>query len=310
MQGSPNGNLCRALWVGNVPGGSFKSFSRVLVVVSHCLQSLDWLPKFLDGVEIYNLTIFTKCDLPVTGMPSYTGIMRIPNVGRNDHTFAYAISHLNEWHKSLRSSDFVVFLKDDMSLSNIHQIAQWRSLKEMLRIASVSGFSCGMEPTAFENGSVSVYHSTPVLRDFSLSSYGMKKDLYTGLGEDVSFSSKFKNLGEWIDELSIPSYSTNLTPVCYGGVFTASVDSIWKIDESIWRNLSHSLSRGNSIEEGHFAERTWASLLSPPLSEVEILNIWSMSHDVLKWYGAYMGTLINLQPREKYTTHRNLHLKT
>ena len=297
MHGTPSSHLCRLLWVGNSPGGNFKSFPRVLIVVSHCLQGLEWLPKYLDGVDIYNLTIFTKCDKPVTGIPNNTIIKRIPNVGRNDHTFAYAISHLDESYSSLRSGDVVVFLKDDMSSSNIHQIAKWRSLKEMLRIASVTGFSCGMEPTDFENGSVSVFHSTPILRSFSLKIYGMKKDLYTGLGEEIAFQSRFNNLGEWSDDLTLPIYSTNLTPVCYGGVFTASIDSIRRVDESIWKDLTHSLSRGNSIEEGHFAERTWASLLSPPLTKNDIKNIWSMSHEVMRWYGAYMGTLIGLKSK-------------
>jgi hypothetical protein len=156
---------------------------------------------------MYNLTIFTKCERPVTGVANNTGVIRIPNVGRNDHTFAYAIAHLDEWHKSLRSSDVVVFLKDDMSTTNIHQIAKWRSLKEILQITSVTGFSCGMEPTMFENGSVSVFHSTPVLRSFSLNDYGKKSEVYKGFSGEVSFLSKFKNLGEWIDELSLPVYS-------------------------------------------------------------------------------------------------------
>ena len=299
MKETSSKDLCRALWVGNAPGGNFKSFSRVIVFVSHCLQGLEWLPTYLKGVDVYNLTIFTKCDKPVTGIPSGTNVIRIPNVGRNDQTFAYAISHLDDWHQTLHSNDVVVFLKDDMSSANIHQIAKWRSLKEMLRIASVNGFSCGMEPTVFENGSVSVFHSTPDLRSFSLKSYGMKKDLYAGLGEEGSFSSKFNNLGEWIDGLALPIYSTNLTPVCYGGVFTASIDRIQRIDQTLWSDLSKSLSRGNSIEEGHFAERTWASLLSPPLTLLETRNIWSMSNNVMKWYGAYMGTLLCLKSRDK-----------
>ena len=120
MQGSPRRNLCRSLWIGNSPGDNYKSIMRVLMIVSHCLQGLERLPKYLDGVDKYNLTIFTKYDIPVTGIPNNTTLIRIPNVGRNDHTFACAISHLNEWQTSLRSGDVVVFLKDDMSSSNIH----------------------------------------------------------------------------------------------------------------------------------------------------------------------------------------------
>ena len=55
-----------------------------------------------------------------------------------------------------------------------------------------------------------------------------------------------------MDDLTLPIYSKNLTPVCYGGVFTTSVDSIRRVDETTWRDLTNSLARGNSIEEGHF----------------------------------------------------------
>ena len=36
-----------------------------------------------------------------------------------------------------------------------------------------------------------------------------------------------------------------------------------------WRGIRSGLSRGNNIEEGHYAERLWAPLLTPPLEPNE-----------------------------------------
>ena len=41
---------------------------------------------------------------------------------------------------------------------------------------------------------------------------------------------------------------------------------IESVPKGLLRNLTLNLARGNNIEEGHFAERTWASLLMDELS--------------------------------------------
>jgi hypothetical protein len=45
----------------------------------------------------------------------------------------------------------------------------------------------------------------------------------------------------------------------------------------LWLALEKSLARGDNIEEGRFAERSWATLLSDPLtaSQVSVLRTYS-----------------------------------
>ena len=71
-----------------------------------------------------------------------------------------------------------------------------------------------------------------------------------------------------------------LWQTCYGGSFAARREGIVRWPLSFWRWLSSSLSRGDNILEGHFAERTWAKLLAPPLSLDQEMAILCASRGV------------------------------
>ena len=53
--------------------------------------------------------------------------------------------------------------------------------------------------------------------------------------------------------------------VCYGGSFATFGRNVQRIPLGDWSALSTALQRGDNIEEGHFVERLWAALLSPPV---------------------------------------------
>lgn len=59
--------------------------------------------------------------------------------------------------------------------------------------------------------------------------------------------------------------SSLFAPVCYCGNFATKATQIYQYsDNNIWKTIEDSLSIGDSIQEGHFAERAWAHLLSHP----------------------------------------------
>ena len=85
-----------------------------------------------------------------------------------------------------------------------------------------------------------------------------------------------------------------LLPVCYGGTFAARRHRIARIPRGFWRALEASLSRGDNIEEGHFAERLWAALFAGRLDASDTRRILCASHQV--WcsshgQSAYRGIL-------------------
>ena len=168
---------------GGDPNNYFED--GIHLVISHCAHNLHWLSEFTSGYtsSIRSITIVSKCGKEVVGAPTTTesttvNILRLPNVGRCDHTYAYYISNYvlpnykttpskNTNTNNNPTKELHVFLKDDRRDESIHIPGYWRSLDDMIRIAAsstgggggsggssaggsggaVSGFACGMELT-------------------------------------------------------------------------------------------------------------------------------------------------------------------
>jgi hypothetical protein len=187
--------------------------------------------------------------------------------------------------------EVVIFLKDDRSDNNIRQNGFWRTITDMLRITSKSGFACGMKPTLRDNHQLSSYHDVGTLMRFRLKRYASKNKGYNNIdAAPVPFASNYSNLGQWAAQLKLPLPKT-LTNVCYAGSFAATVSQMRKQDGSLWTKLEQSLSRGNNIEEGHYAERAWGSLLSNPILDYQANALRSYSNGIQQRNGGEHGTL-------------------
>jgi len=162
----------------------------------------------------------------------------------------------------------VFFLKDDISANNMHQSGKWNSFKSMLGLASsTNGFGCGILPSS-HRFALSAYHEYSTLLDFSIQKYSRNIKGYTTDG--VVFLSEYETLGSWVRMLGSLNPMKEIVQICYGGVFAASVSNIKKQNSSVWKNMEKSLSRGNNIQEGHYAERSWAPLLATPLQKYQL----------------------------------------
>jgi len=223
---------------------------RLFVVISHCDNSLAWLDHFLHGFETEEIVIVSKCGKTVDGMPEMAEVVRISNIGRCDHTYALWMAQMIEdGDDSFSDNDVVLFLKDT---AYDHMVGySQQELRDMLRTVSARGFACFQLP--YEHHSA--YHDTHTLRNF-----GMEKYVRVSRDRDVGFRSEFATIDDWAKAMGF-AFNQSLTPVCYQGNFATTVAQIHKRG-SIWANIESSLSRGDNIEEGHFAERSWAALLS------------------------------------------------
>ena len=252
------------LWTGDVPPkpkGKECPVGKISIVMSHCNYNLNWFSDFTKGFPINDIQIISKCGVTPQGAPSTNAtILEMPNVGRCDHTFAYALQHMNLTNKD--ESDIVVFIKDNLI---VHQRASHsRTFSEMIRIASQAGFACYQRSARL----LSFYHQTNILTNLSMSSYqGARNE-----NSNHEFSSNYRNMKHWLDDLNL-SLPLPVTPLCYGGIFAVRVSQIAAVSNDVWRVMADNLSRGNNIEEGHFAERTWAGLLAPPLTPDQIKQL-------------------------------------
>ena len=75
----------------------------------------------------------------------------------------------------------------------------------------------------------------------------------------------------WLQDLNIDSHMSRCcAPVCCCGNFATLASQIMRWDANVWKRIEASLTRGDSVEEGHFAERSWAGLLSYPLTDEQV----------------------------------------
>jgi hypothetical protein len=286
---------CGGLWDGEARNVDVSKYvnETIHIVISHCLHPLDWISRFMGTTPVKSITVISKCNHQIEGLPvalTDVTILRLPNVGRCDHSYAHWIN--KNYFVNTESTDVVIFLKDERTEESIHQAGMWKSLEEMLMTTYTEGFSCGLRPTMITREAVfwlSAFHDTEILKTFATKVYDHKSDVYGSMSQGL-FESRFKNMAEWLDFLGadLPS---DLTQACYGGTFAARMRNIRLRDKDFWAKLELSLSRGNSIEEGHFAERAWAGLIATPLTGYKAHLLRNASCGVANYSDSYVGTL-------------------
>jgi hypothetical protein len=124
--------------------------TAVDIVVSHCKFRLKWLRKTAAelhscGFAVESVTVYSKCGRSDAGAPLGASVMRLPNVGRCDHTYA---TYLSDRDPS-QLAPIVLFLKDSiLAGSAVEYRALRASVCGMAAIAQRRGFGCGRRPIA------------------------------------------------------------------------------------------------------------------------------------------------------------------
>ncbi len=282
----------KSLWLGQATQSDFVDPHNlpISVVLAFCLGDLAWLRSYLQGFEIQNITIVSKCGLQPKAehLPEGAVVIQMENVGRSDHTIAHWMTKLVQSEKeafNTKDEEIILFLKDNLL---VHAPGTMRSLATLLNITSSDGFGCALEPKGR-----SFLHLTDFLTHFHMGGYkGAVKGKNRPQNDykEAVFKSKHVNMAAWLRDMGI-SLPRPLTPVCYGGIFAVKKSQIAKVPKHIWSNMESSLARGDNIEEGHFAERTWAGLLHRPLTDAESNKLLAMSRDALHKHGNMRGAL-------------------
>lgn len=95
-----------------------------------------------------------------------------------------------------------------------------------------------------------------------------------------------------VDFTPPPQHLNAFMPICFGGIFLTTFERLKFAPVGNWSAVVESLSRGDNIEEGHFMERLWAALLSPPMSQEEQQHIQNNDYKVVKRSGPYKGLVL------------------
>ena len=108
---------------------------------------------------------------------------------------------------------------------------------------------------------ISSWHLTSELQSFSMHKHSRTDSLYSK-ADGADFFTK-RSYRSWLRNMEV-SLPHPISPVCYGGSFAVKKANIVKARAPLL-NILDSLSRGDNILEGHYAERTWAGMLSSRL---------------------------------------------
>jgi hypothetical protein len=181
------------------------------------------------------------------------------NVGRIDHT---SLHHIVTYYNRL--PDITIFLKDTV-VSHSHLGISLRLLEFSRSLCPDLEFWCA--------------------RNMVLVGMDWKMDDYTSeecrrfkrcYANESFIKASTRPLGRWMYKFGIipvgpvgrpggyfAGWKRSNTPsvlVCYGGIFAASRSSIRKSSLLMYRKLRKELSGGDSLEAGHYLERSWYSL--------------------------------------------------
>lgn len=286
--------FCGRLWKGYQAYGEIEGSRRnvkeipIHLVVSYCKGDLSFIVPMIEGYNIASIHVISKCGNGVKFLPSTATIETLQNVGRCDHSYAHYINDvldqkLEQTGTQGQEDAIVSFVKDNAGARNLHQLGRWNSFENMVNVAnSKAGFCCGMIPEKLYRHNpkylLSGHFETKTLRRFTIKEY---RSISEYAGDDVKFRSKFPNFGDFYDHLGAPPLNRTMVHMCFGGVFTTTVRQIKIQKAEIWEALEKHLRRGDSIQEGHYAERIWGMLLATPLENYQVAAIKKYSDYIL-----------------------------
>ena len=254
---------------------TFSGTKTLSLVISHCDHTLEWMGNYFGSskYKISEITVISKCDKKVEGLDIIKNIapvalIRQPNVGRCDHSYARWIHERIKLSKeSLTEENVVLFLKD-----NNYLLQYSRSIEEVLDSTVAVGFGCFLGPRCWvcENNLLDgntplTIHDKEIVDDFRMSEYN-----HFDRDQSDDFPSEFPNLKAWVDYIGLLLPGVEAIPVCYGGAFAVKERQFSKQPIEVWSKMEAGLSRANNIEEGHFAERMWAAILTDDSSMMTV----------------------------------------
>ena len=250
------------------------------IVLAYCTESIEWLGDAVrglheEGANVTHVHIVSKCGSTpnTTSLSGLAGLVinvtTRRNVGRNDEVFT---RFLVDRYETLPTSLFFLKCSTGRQIkelqSELHiSIGRW--LANSLATSPV-GFACHLFGSIESAG---LYHVAKTADAFLNHKYIVAHEQNPAAAKALgNFKATWRPLGNFTRHFLSPNTLQHLDAVqhpvrriCYGGSFATSGRNVLRIPRGDWSALSTALLRGDNIEEGHYVERLWAALLSPPV---------------------------------------------
>jgi len=215
---------------------------KVCAVVTRYNEYIDWIKYITDRVDI--IYIYNKGNnenffrQPENIDLAKIIILKLPNVGRIDHTIAYHI--INNWEML---DDTLVFLPGSILM------CKWKGhyLDSIIkRIGIIDRFKGFYSPR---------FHKVSPKYNYTIDTY--QAEGVCNRNDNPFIKSEYPDLQSWKEAI------IDTRPMHYiamRGMFIVNKENIKYVPKETYLRMLESLSVGDNIENGHFAERIWAHL--------------------------------------------------
>lgn len=268
--------ICSGLWRGIDEPIDIDPSTKVHLVVAYCVTDPLWIHEWSEGFQFESVTVYSKCGKTPAWTPDNALIVTLPNVGREGYAWVHHMISVRN-AREVKDDDIVFLMKD--SFGKKYHYLENSSFSRMLRTASSPlRFACGALPQkkkgfnpflTYRRGEHSMWHDTRLVLDTEQAELNTEYESlainYSEVSDAVPFASNV-SMANWVRSVNV-SFPSPIMPVCYTGNFATQASRIRGVPEPTLHLLHSSLSRGSNIQEGGYAELTFAALLVPRLAD-------------------------------------------
>lgn len=246
MARSTNAYLCAALIVVWAAWLVWRHRTSVQVVVARYGEELDWLqqPPFDRFTDVVVYDKNDKGDTSAGNPPPGARVVKLPNVGREPHTY---LTHIvDNWHSL---ADVTLFVMGSCTALP----EKWDKATWVARHVQATNDS------AFPDERLDApLHQT--LGTFEMPYYKSSSAANARLNPDSTMlRCPERPFGAWLTANRLPP----VDGVLYQGVFAVSRDLIRQHPRELYQRLLRYVDHHSNPEAGHFLERAWLSVFHP-----------------------------------------------
>lgn len=231
---------------------------RVQIVVARYAEDVSWLANLpFDNVVVYDKN--DRKDTRDFPAPSNAKVVKLPNVGRCDHTYLYHI--VSNWDSL---ADVTVFVPG--SCANLD--AKWRKLEWVIDRVRRTGDSAFPIDSVIRRPLHEAYHH------FVMESYAASTSVNATANPEMELQlCKHRPYGEFFRH-NFPE-TPIVHEIMFKGVFAVSRAHIHQNPRSRYEKLLSYLDHHSNPEAGHFIERSWLAVFYPIPNEcLSVATCW------------------------------------
>lgn len=227
-------------------------------VVARYSEDLSWLNAFITNLKRVHLGTTVKTyvynkgeDFDETILPPGTIVEKLPNVGRESHTYLH---HITKYHSSLDPQDVTLFTQGEVV---------GRPSSYLLK-SVIEAFQIGINASAFSDNVSRIAPEHKATKSFRILEWPPGRQC-TPNKDNVSY-------GEWVERhLShiIPDHEGHSVKWVVGSDFAVRHDFILRRSVESYEGLKSHFDdeAGDNPEVGHFFERSWGIIFAPKESQ-------------------------------------------